>query len=115
MKLLQDAGLAARSFDANAILERDLDEAITADRSQRAKLAQLVSNYDPATRVIKPPDEDPIEYDSSDRAITPTAGTQKSNHTRSSQVCFGHIGSGIRRVVKHTAHVTMTVRSFNDS
>ena len=85
MQLLQDAGFASRSFDANDILERDLDEVIAADRSQRAELAQLASNYDSATRVIKPLDEDPMEYDSSHQAITPTAGTLKSDHTRSLQ------------------------------
>ena len=85
MQLLQDAEFSAGSFDANAILERDLDEKITADRSLRAKLAQLDSNYDPASRVIKPLDENLIKYDSSDREITPTADIPKSDHTRSLQ------------------------------
>ena len=66
-------------------MKKDLDEVIAADRSLRAKLAQLAINYDPATRVIEPLHEDPIEYESSDRAITPTAGTPKIDHTRSSQ------------------------------
>ena len=85
IQLLQDVGFAAESFDENALLESDLDEVIAADRSLREKLAQSAINFDPATKVIKPLDEYPIEYNSSDREITPTAGTPKSGHTRSSQ------------------------------
>ena len=84
MQLLQDAEFSAGSSDANAILERDLDEVITADRSLRANLAQLASNYDSASRVINPLDENPTKYDSSDRAITTTADTPMRDHTRSS-------------------------------
>ena len=35
MHLLQYAGFAAGSFDANALMERDHDEVIAADRSLR--------------------------------------------------------------------------------
>ena len=58
---------------------------IAADISLHAKMAQLASNYDPATRAIKRLDKDPIEYDSLKRTITPTAGTPKIDHTISSQ------------------------------
>ena len=79
MQLSQDAKFASGSFDANALLKRDLDKVIAANRTLCAKLAQLARNYDPATRVIKPLDKDPIENDSSSWAIPPTAGTPKSD------------------------------------
>lgn len=61
MQLLQDAGFTAGSFEAHAILERDLLEVITAYRYLRAKLTKLDSNCDPATRVIKTINDDLIE------------------------------------------------------
>ena len=118
MQLLHNAVFASGSFDAHAILERDLDEVNAAHRSLSAKLAQLDKNYDQATRLIKPLDEDPIEYDSSDRAITPTAVTPKTDHTRSSQYASitAYPGSGksldIQRMALKPSEAS-TIRDIN--